>query len=82
MCRVAHDGSIGFTLLTYPEYDAKMDRFGLNLDWTEVNWTELSCSAFMFQTKHRHGCDPAEPASVSPGKIIVAPPCPSVSIRG
>jgi hypothetical protein len=26
------DGSIGFTLLTYPEYDAKMDRFGLKLD--------------------------------------------------
>jgi hypothetical protein len=26
------DGSIGFTLLTYPEYDAKMDRFELKLD--------------------------------------------------
>src|SRR5215831_18334909 len=27
----------------------------------------------------QHGCVPAEPASVSPGKIIVAPPRPSVS---
>ncbi len=27
----------------------------------------------------QHGCVPAEPASVSPGKIIVAPPCPSVA---
>src|SRR5216684_7761587 len=30
----------------------------------------------------QHGCVPAEPASVSPGKIIVAPPCPSVSTSG
>src|SRR5215831_733124 len=27
----------------------------------------------------QHGCVPAEPASVSPGKIIVAPPRPFVS---
>jgi len=27
----------------------------------------------------RHGCVPAEPASVSPGKIIVAPQRPAVS---
>ena len=30
----------------------------------------------------QHGCVPAEPASVSPGKIIVAPPRPSVSTSG
>jgi hypothetical protein len=30
----------------------------------------------------QHGCVPAEPASVSPGKIILAPPCPSVSTSG
>ena len=30
----------------------------------------------------QHGCVPAEPASVSPGKIIVAPPCSSVSTSG
>ena len=30
----------------------------------------------------RHGCVPAEPASVSPGKIIVAPPRPAVSTAG
>src|ERR1700687_3017829 len=30
----------------------------------------------------QHGCVPAEPASVSPGKIIVAPPRPSVSTNG
>src|SRR5713101_6317765 len=30
----------------------------------------------------QHGCVPAEPASVSPGKIIVAPPRPSVSTCG
>jgi hypothetical protein len=30
----------------------------------------------------QHGCVPAEPASVSPGQIIVAPPHPSVSTSG
>ena len=30
----------------------------------------------------QHGCVPAEPASVSPGKIVVAPPRPSVSTYG
>ena len=30
----------------------------------------------------QHGCVPAEPASVSPGKIIVAPPRPFVSTSG
>jgi hypothetical protein len=30
----------------------------------------------------QHGCVPAEPASVSPGQIIVAPPRPSVSTSG
>jgi hypothetical protein len=30
----------------------------------------------------RHGCIPAEPASVSPGEVIVAPSRPSVSTSG
>ncbi len=47
------DGSIGFTLLTYPESDPKMDRCGLKLDRTEANWTELFCSALMFQIEER-----------------------------
>src|ERR1039458_5672903 len=34
------------------------------------------------QTIPQHGCVRAEPASVSPGKIIVAPPRPSVSTSG
>jgi hypothetical protein len=42
---IDHDESIGFTLLTCPESDANMDRFGLKLDRTEVNWTELFRSA-------------------------------------
>ena len=34
------------------------------------------------QASRRHGCVPVEPASVSPGKIIVALPHPSVSTSG
>jgi hypothetical protein len=30
----------------------------------------------------QHGCVPAEPASVSPGQIIVAPPRPSILTFG
>jgi len=42
------------------------------------------CKASIWTTRlsPQHGCVPAEPASVSPGKMIVAPPCPSVPTVG